>query len=252
MNCEQFERLIALNVEGDLPQPQQIKLTTHLTICGSCYRFAEEIRDSQSALRSYTGEDFDDALLAGIRRNVMSQIKDGAVTLTYWQQLAKWLGIRDLHRFAWAISGIAAVLALTATVMFYAVARSGANLDIAITAPTFQLPDSGVSSRQPDRQISMNRAPRVRHQLGLKKQRDLLNEGVDESASSTSISSFPSNMMNATTQIASGSGIDDSVPVPGKDVTRIEMQTANPNIRIIWFVEKKPNAPPTAVLSNGE
>ena len=110
MNCEQFERLIALQVEGDLPNDQQTKLSNHLSACGSCHRFAEEILDSQASLRSYAGEDFDETLLAGIRHSVMSQIHSGEIALSRWERIAGWFGVRNFSRFIWAISGAAAIL----------------------------------------------------------------------------------------------------------------------------------------------
>ena len=260
MNCEQFEQLIALQVEGDLPHSQQAKLSNHLSVCGSCHRFAEEIRDSQAALRGYTGEDFGERILADIRKSVMSQIHSGAISLSRWERFAGWLGVSDINRLIWAISGAAAVLVLTSTIAFYAFLKSGPNVEIIATAPTLNLPGSDPRANAFRKETPTTYVPVRRH---VKRPPDM-QDSMIASNSGPPLPSLPSfenvpgttdlsTQLVASESSGSGSGSDSgAIPVTKKDVTRIEMQTANPNIRIIWFVDKKLNAPPVGVLSDGE
>jgi hypothetical protein len=251
MNCEQFERLIALQVEGDLPENQQSKLSKHLLACGSCHRFAEEIRDSQASLRSYTGEDFDETLLAGIRHNVMSQIHTGVIALSRWERIAGWFGVRDISRFIWAIAGAAAILVLTSTIGFYVFQARRPGVEITAGVPKLTIPGPGVSAERPNNDSAGPRKdrpiPRRPQQAG----GSTLASNIPPIAPPSSDDVTGSAGTNSQL-IASGDGEIAGIPTTKKDVTRIEMQTANPNIRIIWFVDKKPIAPPIGVLSDGE
>ncbi len=44
MNCNSFEELIALHVEGDLESSQAISVELHLKSCTSCQRFLAELK----------------------------------------------------------------------------------------------------------------------------------------------------------------------------------------------------------------
>ncbi len=70
MNCRAFERLIALDVEGDLPQSQGRAVAEHLLACPSCRKFTESLKTSQSLLKDLGQEPVDDQILAEVRRRV--------------------------------------------------------------------------------------------------------------------------------------------------------------------------------------
>jgi hypothetical protein len=263
MNCEQFEQLIALQVEGDLPDNQQSKVSKHLLICGSCHRFAEEIRDSQLSLRSYTGEDFDESLLAGIRHNVMAQIHSGEIALSRWERIAEWFGLRDYHRLLWATGGAAAVLLLAGSLATYYIHSTNRSIEIGADIPQFNLPGPADVPKpllkSEIHQVSNERpqhAKSVENRLVEQPAVTVVNFPV-ETVPNTSLPVIDVNT-NAT---ASAQGVvddekaDDSelpVAVTPKNMTRIEMRTARQNIRIIWFAEKKTSAPPAAALSDSE
>ncbi|HZS44551.1 MAG TPA: zf-HC2 domain-containing protein [Blastocatellia bacterium] len=250
MNCEKFERLIALEVEGDLPDKERSRLTDHLAMCGSCRRFSEELRDSQNALHGYTGGDFDENLLAGIRRNVMAQIEEGRVSRGYLDQIARWLGISDFRRFAWAMTGVAAILAVATTFVVLTVVRSEKSIYISVNVPQIKLPGAGsIVIPKVDPFRNRDRKPRISNRP----------PKVSSPSFVAVADSTPPSLVNSDTEIkGAGTEITDTTASndrsigPKKETTRFEIPTSNPNIKIIWIVDKKPNAPPAAVLSSSE
>ena len=75
MNCQKFEQLIALYVEGDLQTGEAARVETHIATCRSCSQFAEELQDSQMALKTFGFEDLDQEVFDNLRRSVMGRIQ---------------------------------------------------------------------------------------------------------------------------------------------------------------------------------
>lgn len=77
MNCEAFEPIIALYLEGDLDQSEARPLERHLLDCGRCREFAEGLRASQAALRSLGDESLSMESLDAVRTRVLNDIAAG-------------------------------------------------------------------------------------------------------------------------------------------------------------------------------
>jgi len=74
MNCLKREKLIALYVEGDLPQKEAAALVQHLHGCLRCQRLVHRLRESQSLLKSVAGEPLPAAIYEDLPRKVMNEI----------------------------------------------------------------------------------------------------------------------------------------------------------------------------------
>ena len=74
MNCAKYEPLIALYVENDLAEAEAHLLESHLGRCDECREFAENMRESQAALKSLRLDSVEDVTLAEIRLSVMEEI----------------------------------------------------------------------------------------------------------------------------------------------------------------------------------
>jgi hypothetical protein len=264
MNCEQFERLIALQIEGDLPGSQQFMVSKHLSTCGSCHRFAEEIRDSQTALHGYTGQDFDESLLAEIRHSVMSQIHSGEIALSRWERIAGWFGILDFRHFIWAVSGAAAVLMITASLLVHIFNKAGENVLLNARAPEVAGPVEIRFPSAPPKEPLKN----VKYKRPLPRRKsEVVNPNQQLIANSIQIPDVPmfpkapdsigtnSIVANAKSEITNLENSDDweqhPVTTP-KNMMRVELRTPKQNIKVILFVEKKASAPPAALLLNLE
>ena len=76
MSCGFSKELLALHVEGDLSQTRAEQTSNHLRACEDCRRFLDELRTTQSLLRSLRGETVRPSDCAPMRRKVMSIIED--------------------------------------------------------------------------------------------------------------------------------------------------------------------------------
>jgi len=74
MKCLDFEKMIALDVEGDLPERKAAKLVKHLKACRNCREFAEKLQASQALLKSLAQEPVDEGALREVRQHVLSAI----------------------------------------------------------------------------------------------------------------------------------------------------------------------------------
>ncbi len=74
MNCADFERLIALDAEGDLPKQMAASVTAHLRTCRQCQEFAAKLETSQSLLKELGQEAPDEATLQQVRRGILNRL----------------------------------------------------------------------------------------------------------------------------------------------------------------------------------
>ena len=87
MNCADFEKLIALDAEGDLPERKADKLKHHLLACHYCQSFAQSLRISQDLLKELANETPDDGLLQGVRVGVLNRLRTEAApkAFPFWR-----------------------------------------------------------------------------------------------------------------------------------------------------------------------
>ena len=87
MTCGDFEKLIALDVEGDLAAPQAERVTAHLEACRTCRKFQERLRASQAMFKSVAQEAPDEATLQAVRRGVLNRLPAERTPLAFplWQ-----------------------------------------------------------------------------------------------------------------------------------------------------------------------
>jgi anti-sigma factor RsiW len=83
MSCSQFEKQIALYVEGDLGGRKARQVEEHLHDCPACRELAEEIADSQAALKGLRAEAVDGVVLERIRRRVLDEVGGQRPSLRY-------------------------------------------------------------------------------------------------------------------------------------------------------------------------
>jgi anti-sigma factor RsiW len=74
MSCLDFEKLIALDAEGDLPERKAGKLVKHLKACRNCREFAGKLQASQAMLKSLAQEPVDETVLWQVRQRVLRGI----------------------------------------------------------------------------------------------------------------------------------------------------------------------------------
>jgi len=155
MSCLDFEKLIALDVEGDLPERKAAKLAEHLKACGNCREFAEKLQASQALLKSLAQEPVDEAVLREVRQRVLRGIAAES----------------EPHRFpAWRFA-LGAVL--VATVIFAAVTLwppKGQRVPEGIREVSKQTPKEMLRPASTAPESSRARTEKVKHALRLRRQ----------------------------------------------------------------------------------
>ncbi|MFN0120577.1 MAG: anti-sigma factor family protein [Blastocatellia bacterium] len=92
MNCETFEQSIALYVEGDLPPLAATRVHRHLDSCAECRDFAGELEESQRLLRGLRAETPPADALFELRRAVLDEItrREPMSGLWRWLRWPRW------------------------------------------------------------------------------------------------------------------------------------------------------------------
>jgi anti-sigma factor RsiW len=87
VNCSQWERQLALLVEGDIGEREAREVEVHLAACSACREFVAELRESQAALRELGGEEVDGVALAAVRHRVLAQVESRT---SAWRFVRRW------------------------------------------------------------------------------------------------------------------------------------------------------------------
>jgi hypothetical protein len=251
MNCRRVEKLIPLYVEGDLESHSRERIASHLEWCGRCNWLADEFRESQSWLRATHPPELDEAFLGSFKADALKLIAETNAKPSLLASLIQQWSRRQVF----ALAG--AMLIIVALVVFYVYqAGTSRGLHVAETTETTETPENNVTLPA-DSQPAPHRTrdTKLAAGAGLKtSQRSTLHRSVNpragrralytetiESRVSTQISRLGRSGSGSVAPPVepSGSG-DDSPPM-----LRIEMQTSDPNIRIIWFAPKEVESPTT-------
>ena len=243
MNCGRIEEMIPLYVEGDLETDRAELVSAHLKSCDACSRLAGGFGESQEWLHSYTPPAFDSTFFDGLRNGVLSRIENEKARPSFFQLMAA--------RWRWNTALATAVLLLLIWgLVFYVNQRSQgrSNNDdkLANVSPPSrdeQAPRKS-SELQDDKsyrdsvRTHQHRRPSLRKAaatvvgqektelaMGLPKLEE--DNSPDPGAESTAV--FKADPIQDATQ-------PWKVDLPVRESnTRIEIQTSDPTIRIIWF-----------------
>jgi hypothetical protein len=236
MNCRRVQKNLPLYVEGDLDRRTAAKIELHLEQCGRCNWLADEYKESQTWWRSDHLPEFDAARLSDIKSNVLIQIDQSAQS----RSLLAALGAYFSRRYVFALA--AAILILSAAAVMYVYQQRGKvnrNDVVAGTeSPTDKKSSSDASDNKSINVASSNDSEgtpkrRNRSHIGRSIHRSQTlkpstDRGVDEQRS-LAASSFET---VTAPSLSSGNRRDP-------DVLRIEIQTSDPKIRIIWFAPRE-------------
>jgi Putative zinc-finger len=255
MNCQKYEQLIALYVEDDLPRREAAKVANHLTLCEPCHRFADELRESQNALRTARADEFSEAMLADLRRSVMGEITLRPAANGFWSHF-----FRPLRWQYAVLAGLLALLAVSA--MFYWRKPDTANQqavngrnnpgpgepvqnpgaggnDVGGKNDTFHRHDSRpaphlkfVRKGRPD---AGSNSPEAQNQMAVITKLPEMNPPTP-----SLLPNVESPAPAETLPPANSSGEAEPAPATDDSKIRMEIQTRDPNVRIIWFVNKEP------------
>jgi predicted anti-sigma-YlaC factor YlaD len=204
MNCTAIQDLAPLFVEGDLPRRKAERVRRHVEGCPACRTLIEDFRSSQHWLRTSAAPVVDGAALDELRRAVWRQIE------TQPRPSRTWLGIErawaTLRRWA-SQPAVAAVAVMVVVVGSVALSRMDG------LGGTRLGPSATVASPDGEGQLEMADDPEMA-EASDDSERILAQASPDE--------------------VAEGEG-DGAEGRADEDAVRVEFQTHDPDVRIIWF-----------------
>jgi hypothetical protein len=245
MNCRRVEKLIPLYVEGDLASGIADRLTSHLDWCGRCNWLADEYKESQSWLRTSEPPEFDEASLNGLKAGVLRRIEETSAKPSLLASLMQQWSRRQVLALS------AALLIIFGVVVFYIYqARMSVNPPIVQTAkqaPDRERPPLNEPQKTPDTGTAtgagLSKQHHGRSHANIKARG--ANLTITEQKVERPLMSQRSRLEESGAVSAEPTG---ALPGSGDDppeMLRIEIQTSDPNIRIIWFAPKEVESPKT-------
>ena len=228
MKCRRVENLIPLYVENDLAASLSERVSLHLEWCGRCNWLLDEYKESQNWLHSGAGPELDEAELNAFKAGVLRSVAQNTTKAPAVANLIQHWTRRQLFAF------FIAILFVSGMVLLY-VYQTRENVKIAPPQKAVLSPEpepapapapglAGEVEPKSVEQAFVNKRKRpaikARRNALLAKHRFEANPGGDPAQFS-----FESEKANR----ASG-------------MLRIEFQTSDPNIRIIWFAPKETNS----------
>ena len=242
MNCKQVEDLLPLYVGRDLEARSERLVTAHVESCAACSAAAAEYRQTRELLQEFAPPAFSEDVFAGIRQNVWRQIEAESASLSVSELIAGWFRPRVIWAAASAL--LVAVLALG---IFWIGNRSRPQQKVAVNASETNrdrsneqiaaVPPHETSTPAPPAPREGVKGPRqvyIRHS-GRRGDRNRAPDRLN-----TLVANGPDALPNTTGTPRLGTSSDPD-PSPARDsvkTLRVEIQTKDPNIRIIWFAQR--------------
>jgi len=243
MNCSQVEDLLPLYAGRELNDGREQAITAHLQTCARCEAAAKEYRETRQLLQEFAPPTFTNDRYAEIRQTVWRKIEAESNSPQLVEFFAGWFR----PRLVWA-SATALLIAASAIGIYLIENGWSAQKQNTANAPKIgsgQIEGGTRGSDQPatsssHREVSHGRRSGNSRQY----QRSLVPKAAPNGVNLAVHSPFAQ-----PSKIETPSQVD--VPVDA-DVTanadrtlRMEIQTRNPNIRIIWFAQReaKPMSP---------
>jgi|GEM_PF-2034497 hypothetical protein len=235
MNCPHIEELLPLYISGDVEPTRTNLIATHLQSCAACAESLREYAGAHQLLADFDPPTFDESLYNGIRSDVLREIRRDSVS----REPLSWLGQLFQPRAAWVFA-TALLLAVLLASVYILVNRSGHPLpaqqagfypgnDPRGKEPGVQ-PQGTNGTYSPPRKktgVAVNQQFRPRRRI-------VISPAHSEIAVKTTLS--PAQPVIDLADKTGGSSSPDASPDAGPEKTlRLDMQTSDPNIRIIWF-----------------
>ena len=279
MNCKQIQELLPLYASRDLEQKRAQLVTAHVQSCAECAGSADEFRETRQLLQQFTPPLFSEEVYAGMRRQVLREIEREATA----PGLSRLLENLFRPRLRWAVA-TALLLVAVSVFAFYFIANRRPNLmnERQQVAGNRRQLDRAAPDEQPKIQLhgtepAASTSPSTRDTSGPPSKSTGRNNGGDTTVARTGAhqsrrrknvgaaadrpTSLAGNAPETPPIIAEASPKSNNLAepdaVPARDqaaaekILRVEIQTKDPNIRIIWFSPQRPKQDSPSKSSKG-
>ena len=246
MNCRRIEQLLPLYVEGDLKSSLTIQIASHLELCGRCNWLADEFKESQSWLRSHEAPVFDDAFVGDLKRSVLARVAEPGARASLF---SSWITHWNRRQVLALAATLLLVVGMLTRYFYQSQARPNSNV-ISIAS------DSQDATKKEDRNLSPKESATgadLKPKPFAVKRRHSFNPHMRAAIATPNLDVRPprpeEEVVSQANSIERVNSSADVVPDSG-DMLRIEIQTSDPNIRIIWFAPKEVDHRPAKPLTD--
>ncbi len=233
MNCARASEMIPLHVGGDLATDRAQALAQHLQLCAACRAQADEYAVSRAWLQTGAQPVFADEFYADIRAAVLRQLKQERTPA------APFFDALFNRRLLYVAASIA-LLCLTGALAWRVYDKRQRQQTMATGTHTEQrtrpaptvTPHLLVRDDQQtvhDQIAEHNQRPRLRPTSSGRTR-------VPRSAQPAEL--MPVLAVASLPALAPPTAITPNTAAPNTEIARIELQTADPNIRIIWLAQQ--------------
>jgi hypothetical protein len=225
MKCIEVEKLLPLYVEGDAREREANALRAHLSSCALCSQLAEEFRESQERLHNFGVPEFGAEFYAQVRSAVLTEINSRA------SNARPSLLSRLRPRFAWrpavAVSfALLFIFAIGLFALYSSQQRSETKFASLDGMSEFSLDEMKESEASAPRRT----AAASRNAIARSARRRLPSKEIEAFAAE--------NVGNANASAQREARQEERSATRQQAIARMEIQTSDPNIRIIWLARK--------------
>jgi len=222
MNCKNVEALMPLYAGGDTDPRTTGELQSHLNTCGQCALLADEYDASRNWLSGGAAPDLDEALLAELKRGVMRELQTASSRPGWFEMMRAAVAQVALRPVAVAVLLMAVIGTLS---LWFLVPRRDSQAPQQLTEDVHEQPrQTPTGSELPGSVTAPGRFAQVgNHRKARNSTRVKRTEKVDRQDLTKIATAIPEPQPQSALAVDSGG------------MLRIEMQTADPSIRIIWF-----------------
>jgi Putative zinc-finger len=249
MNCSQIEKFLPLYAGHDLDRRREHLVETHLETCVGCAVAVADYRAARELVRGLTLRVVGDDVYSEIRNNVWRRIERESRP-SFFQSITVWFQ----PRFVWTAAAATLLIAVSIIGIYVVAQRSAmqtaavANQPREVNQPKNEAVERLVNGPVDERED--NSIPPQR-QAGVLKRRGKPDHLRAPDRGNSLVAYLPDTQVarsESSSPIVAREDSEFAAPNSEKSL-RLEIQTNNPNIRIIWFAQQA--AKPAAVHSKG-
>ena len=257
MNCKKFTQRIPLFVEADLEDAVMQQLSAHFAACESCCKTAKEFQASQFMLHNFAAPEFDEALFAQVRSSVLNELARPKNTVSIYP-IWNW-------KAAFVASSATIILICGIAINHHGQSEnhmaqasnlgevkatnfnSSSSINSANSSPAVKQipkPRSGRNAIAPGvASVSKRNPGHVNQNHPSPERATEIDDQIEATSIVTPVANDPSATLLPTENITTA---NSKKPAPEPEMLRMEIQTADPNIKIIWLAPKDSNSLRTA------
>lgn len=249
MNCKQVAALLPLYVSGDLDQRREPLVAAHVQTCADCQNSAAEFRETRQLLQYFRPPTFNEGVYDEIRSGVWRELEGKAAAPSISEVLAGWF----TPRLAWGAATAALIVVAVFAIYFIANRNTARNLAAKSPEVNRNLPKDENDARTPRDRSTSSAAASPDESKG-QRQADIrvTERRVRRKPAPARVDSLVANVRQAQPAREASPSLDSATETDSESagnpetILRMELQTSNPNVRIIWLshpeTKRSPNS----------